>query len=171
MLNKIKQIGKYALFIVLTNIIYGLILYFVFTWLAGFSILLAYFGNLALIVAGLVLDELSIRGLESEMTAEKIKTEKEKRQYYSMVRWLAGSYVSFKTVLYLFYIIILVASQIIAFNPALVSENLGNFVLANNYSILFLIAIDMLIRQFSKDRVRIKQISEKLRESLTGDQD
>ena len=81
------------------------------------------------------------------------------------------SFVSFKTVLYMFYIFILIFSQIIDFYPALVGENIGNFISANSYSILLLIALDQVIGQFSKDRERVGKISEKLKKDLVENQE
>jgi hydroxyethylthiazole kinase-like uncharacterized protein yjeF len=164
--NKIAQICKHSLYIVLSNIIYGLVLYFVFTWLSGFSLLGAYMGNLALIILGLGIDEYSQRMLLADDLAKQLKSEKNVEQSYRTIQRLMDSFVSFKTVLYLFYIVILVFSQVIQAYPTLVSGTLSEFILANSYSILFLIALDMLIRQFTDDRVRMKAASDRLRQSL-----
>jgi hypothetical protein len=168
---KIKQIGKHLLFIFYSNAIYGLILYFAFTWLAGYSLLFAYLGNLALIVLGLAWDEFNQKWLQSKKAVLLLKKEKDIEKNYRFVQQLMDSFVSIKTALYLFYIIILIFSQILDFYPALAGGNLGNFILANNYSILFLVAFDMLIGQFSKDRERMKKISAYLKKSLTENQD
>jgi hypothetical protein len=83
---------------------------------------------------------------------------------------LTGGFISFKTLIYLLYLFILIASQIIDFNPDLIGENLVNFIQANNYSILFLLAFDTLIGQFSKDKERMKKIAEKLKEDSSEDE-
>ena len=54
MSEKIKKIVKYVLYALTSNVIYGLLLFFVFTRLAGYSLLYAYLGNLALIIIGLI---------------------------------------------------------------------------------------------------------------------
>ena len=169
--NKIKQTGKYLLYILWSNIIYGLIVYYTFIWLSGYSLLYAYFGNLALIVFGLAIDGYSQKLLQSKKLVVQLKEDKNSEKNTRIVGMLIDSFVSFKTVLYLFYAFILIVSQIIDFYPLLVSENVKNFISANNYSILLLIALDMLTRQFSEDRERMQKLSEKFKKSLMEHQD
>ena len=176
MLNKMIKIGKHALYILISNVIYGLILYFGFVWLAGYSPIYAYFYNLALIIGGIAIDEYMITMLQSKKIILQLKDMqlKDKKDFeinYHLIQRLVENYVSFKTVLYLFYVVILIISPIIDSNPALVGAELGNFILANHYSIMFLIAVDMIITQFSKDRERMKEISAKLNTSLFENHD
>ena len=173
MLNKIKQIGKYILYILLTNTIYGLILYFVCTWLAGYSLLYAFLANLALIVLGLAIDEYIIRMFQSEKVLREIKkeTEKDKGKSYRYMQWFLDNFVSFKTVLYLFYIFLLIASQIVEFNNTLISEDLGTFIITTRYSILLLVAFDMLISQFSKNKEKMNKIAVDFKKYFTEKQD
>ena len=96
----------------------------------------------------------------------QLKKEKDAEKNYRLIQWIMDSFVSFKTILYLFYVVILIVSQVISINPTLVGENISNFIMANNYSILFLIAFDMLLSQFTKDKERMKEISENLKKSL-----
>ena len=165
MSNKIKQIGKHLFYILWSNVIYGLILYFLFTWLAEYSLLYAYFGNLSLIIIGLAIDAYFLKILQSKKLMMQLKEENDAKNY-RLIQRLVDSFVSFKTILYLFYVIILIFSQILTINPTFVGENISNFILANNYSILFLIAFDMLLGQFSKDKERMKEISENMKKSL-----
>jgi len=165
MSNKIKQIGKHLFYILWSNVIYGLILYFLFTWLAEYSLLYAYFGNLSLIIIGLAIDAYFLKMLQSKKLMLQLKEENDAKNY-RLIQRLVDSFVSFKTILYLFYVIILIFSQILTINPTFVGENISNFILANNYSILFLIAFDMLLGQFSKDKERMKEISENMKKSL-----
>ena len=171
MKEKIKRILKFIFFFIYTNVIYGLIVYFVFTWLAGYSMLAGYFGNLALIIIGLGIDAYMYKMLESKKLVQELKEEKNPEKGYRYIQNLLDNYVSFKTSLYLFYVIILVLSQIIVFYPTLFSENISHFIMANNYSILLLIAFDMLSSQFSKDKVRKKVIAENLERALSEDED
>jgi uncharacterized membrane protein len=160
----------------LVSIIYGVVLYFAFTWLAGFSLLYAYFGNLALIIIFLAIDESLIKLAEStdylKKEAEKLSkklsetTAEDREKTYRIFQKGLENTVSFKTALYLVYIFILIFSQIININPALVSEDIATFIHANNYSILLLIAFDRLIGQVSKERERMKKISAKLKKHL-----
>jgi len=172
MSKQILQMGKYLFYILYSNTLYGIILYIVFTWLSGFSLLYAYFGNLALIILALVLDEYTHRMLQSEKLVVELKEVRSKGgKSHRLVQWMTDSFVSFKTALYLFYALILVFSQLIDFYPTLFGENLSNFILTNNYSILLLITFDMLIRQFSKDRKRMDKIATDLKKSLDENHD
>lgn len=83
------------------------------------------------------------------------------------------NFVSFKTVLYVFYLFVLIVSQIIDFSSAsgLVDECLGNFILTTQYSIVLLIAFDMLIGQFIKDREKMKKTSGKFMKHFAENQD
>ena len=168
--KKLKQITTYTLFSFITNVVYGFILYFVFTWLSGYSQLYAYMGNLVLIIAVLAMDEYTLKMLQSEKFVTKLKQEKDPEKSYRFIQQALNNIGSFKADLYLFYVIVLVVSQVVQFYPTLVGENLVNFILANNYSILFLIAFDALIGQFSKDRTKMKNILEKLKQSLDENQ-
>jgi len=148
-------------------VVYGIIVYFVFVWLAKYSMLYAYFGNLALILLLLAIDEYMLKLLQSKDYFERLLKEKKWEEIYGYIQ----KSISFKTELYFFYVLILIFSQILEFYPTLVGENLGSFILANNYSILLLVALDMLIQQYSKDRKRMKKITDELKKSLTENQD
>ena len=154
MRNRIKQINKYLILDVVGMIVYGLILYFGFALLAGLSLLCAYLWNFVLIILAISFDVYTEKMLKSVKTMMMLKKEYGTEKAYSMI---TGGFVSFKTLIYLFYLIILVISQIISFSPALFGENLVNFIAANNYSILFLLAFDTFIGQFSKDREKKKK--------------
>ena len=173
MLNRIKKIGRHLLYAVFSNIIYGLILYHVCTWLAGYSLLYAYLGNLVLIIAGLALDELIYKMYRSKNLVVQLKKEKDIEKNYRLIQWHMDSFVSFKAVLYLFYIVVLVFSQIIEFSPApnLVGEDLGNFILTTQYSIVLLVALDMLIGQFAKDKEKMSKTIAEFKKNFTESQD
>jgi hypothetical protein len=145
--------------------VYGVAVFGIYTALVGQSLLLVYLVNLALIIVFLALDEASLKIWDSKMkVAEKLarlKDEKEIEKNYRLIQLYFDSFVSFKAVLYLFYILILIIARVIEFYPALLSENLTNFVSANDYSILVLIAADQLVGQFSKDKAKIEKISAK----------
>ncbi len=171
MLNKIIQISKFILYDLIFLVLYGIILYFVFTWLAGYSLLYAYLGNIALILLVLVVDEYMIKLFQSKDIAIRLMKEENKEKTYNSIQGLLDSLISFKTELYLFYVFILIFSQIIDFSPTLVNENISSFILANSYSILLLIAFDRIIQNFSNDRKRMKKISENLKKSLDESKD
>ncbi|GHU65574.1 hypothetical protein AGMMS49983_13490 [Clostridia bacterium] len=170
MLKKIRQRGKYIVTELIGAVIYVGILYFVSTWLAGYSLLAAYFGNLALMILFFGLEELSIRALESKGLPKKLSEGKDREKLYRDIKAFENN-ISFKTMLYIVYVFILIFSQIIDTYPAFAGNDFSNFILSNNYSILLLIALDMLLGQISKERARMKNLSEKLKSSFTEEQD
>ncbi|MGL4670359.1 MAG: hypothetical protein ACRCVG_07210 [Methanobacteriaceae archaeon] len=109
--------------------------------------------------------------IQSKDIVTGLMKEKDMEKSYNSIQGLIDSAISFKTELYLFYVFILIFSQIIDFSPELVSEDLANFILANSYSILLLIAFDRIIQNFSNDRKRMKKISANLKKSLSENQD
>jgi len=159
MRNKKRPINKYFIYDILGMAAYGLILYFGFTWLAGFSLLFANLWNFSLIILAVSFDGYAVKMMQSDAVIKKYKEKYGSEKAHLM---MAGGFVSFKTLIYLLYLFILIASRVIDFNPTLLGENLANFVLSNNYSILFLLAFDTLIGQFSKDRERTKIVLSKL---------
>ena len=171
MAGKIKKIGRYAIYLIGSNAIYGVMVYHVFTWLSGYSLVLAYFGNLAMIVLGLSIDEYALKMLQSEKLAMQVKEEKDSEINYRMIEGIMSSFISFKTALYLFYIFILLFSQIVKFYPTIVGENMRNFIGANDYSILFLLAFDTIIANFTKDRQRMEKIYDEFKKSLAENQE
>ena len=171
MLHKIKKLGKYLITTCLANVVLGLVLYYGFTFLGRFSQLYAYLWNFAVIVIVLVSDELTIKSLESEKLFAKIRREKNPGKVVKSLEHSLNSLGSFKGDLYLFYIFILVFSQIIELAPDFVGESLGHFISANSYSILLLIAFDTLIKQYTEDRERMKRMLAKLKKAIGDGQD
>jgi len=148
------RILKHILYAVLSNIIFGALLYFSYTWLATYSLLLGYFGNLALILMALIVDETTIKSLESARLLKKASAT-ERQQ----LRWFVDSFVSFKAVLYFFFIIVLILSQVIQHDPTLIGGNAASFLLANEYGIILVVSLDQLVQQLSRDRRRMKRVS------------
>ena len=127
----------------------------------------AYFGNLTLIVLALVVDEIILKSYHSMIRSEKYAEQLVKDPFF---RFSLDAFVSFKTILYLFYILILIVSQMAEFNPTMLSGDLESFISANKYSILLLIAVDRLISQFPKDREKIAVLSAEIKKRSTKDQ-
>lgn len=171
MRDKLTKIIKHLVYALVSNVLYGFIVYFLYMALVGYSLLYVYLVNLALIILFLALDDVTLKAWESKRVLALIKKEKDIEKGYRTIQLYFDSFVSFKTILYVFYVFILIVAQMIDFYPALISEGLTNFIFANRYSILILIAFDQLIGQFSKDRGRMKKISEKLKKDLFDDQD
>ena len=169
MMKTLKRVFLYILFTLLANSIFGLILYFGFTFLTDISIVLAYLWNVLLIIIMLIIDEKSLKSMESGDLAKKVKEHKEPEKLVNGIGQSLKYLGSFKSDLYMFYIFILIISQVIELYPALFGESLRYFIQANSYSVLLLIAFDTLFRQFAKDRIRINRIMENLRKSLEED--
>jgi len=167
MLKKLKQFVMYVLYILFSSAAYGVILYLVYTWLAGFSLLYAYLGNLALIIFALVSDNITFNVYDSAMQSKK-NTEVFKNSRF--IRFHLDSFISYKTTLYMFYIFILLFSQVINSEIMIINESLRNFITANEYSILLLIAVDLLIRQFSEDREKSRYYKKRV-ENYLADED
>ena len=165
-MHRLRRIGRYVGYMLWTNILYGLLVYWTFTWLAGYSMLYATLGNLALIVLGLVIDEAALRLLVSPKLVAELQAEKTGQQAHRQVQWILESFISFKSILYLFYVVILILSQALEYAPTLLNAHLRAFISANNSSILFLVAVDALIGQFSRDRSRITRTAQQLKDML-----
>lgn len=173
MLSKLKKIGGYLSYAIASNAVYWLALYFGYTWLAGYSIIYGFIWNLALIIFALIFDVLMHKMLQSEKFVSKLKERKSKYVGidYKSTKWILDSFISFKTVLYIFYIFILIFSQISALYPDMLNNNFGNFIRANDYSILLLLAIDTVIGQFTKDRKKAQETAEKFEKAFKKDQE
>lgn len=170
MAGKVKRISMHLLFLIFSNTIFGLVLYFLTTWLAGYSLVYAYLGNLAFIVLGLALDAFALKALDPKSIATDLETERNKEASLRLVWLYLDSFISFKTALYLFYIIILVVSQLAVFNPGLVGEDMGNFLHVNQFNLVVLIAFDRFTVHFAKDREDMARASEELKGYLSEDQ-
>jgi len=161
--GRIKRIFNYALYILFADALYGVVLYLVYSWLSGYSLIFAYLANLVLIIFALASDSITFKIYDTAMLSKDNAKEFRKSRF---MRFQMEAFVSYKTALYLFYILILFFSQIINSYPTLINENLKNFVSANEYSILILIAVDLLARQFLKDRETSKEFKEKVEKYL-----
>jgi len=165
--NKLSKAARIVLYSLYTNIIICLAIYFSFVWLSRYSLLAAYMGNLAIIIIGLVLDEFIYKLFRSERLVLDIQKEGNvEKRYHDLQRLVFDGFVSFKTILFLFYVLILIVAQIAEFYPQLLPTDLAHFIFANRYSILILIAIDRLVGQFRKDRKEIDEISRQLKRNL-----
>ncbi|MCL2051988.1 MAG: hypothetical protein FWG91_09730 [Lachnospiraceae bacterium] len=163
-----RRFNIYFIYDLLGASFYGLVLYFGFTWLAGFSFLYAHLWNIIMLIFAASINELSDKLVSSD---EKLILLKQKYGAEKASLILTGGFISFKTVIYLFYLLILLASQINDFTPILINKSFENFIISNNYSVLLLIAFDSLIKQFSKDKKKAKTIEAKLKESWGENQD
>lgn len=173
MFEKLKRASKYLIYSVYTNIIFGLIYYFLFTWLVEYSLLYAYLGSIGLILIGLLLDHFFQKSFISKegMAKNKQLSPKEKKIYNSIMSWILDSFVSFKTILFIFYFFILIVSQIINIEPSLAGAQFSKFISANSYGIVLIIAFDRIVAQFSRDRKRVEREAETFRETMTDEEE
>jgi len=174
MSGKIGRSLNVLLYAISSNAIFGAIIFFTYTWLAGYSVIYAYLGNLSLIIIGLLMDEYMIKSFQSKKLAMQIKQiekVKDRESNYRLIKGILNSFISFKTVLYTLYILILILAQIIDSYPTLFNEDMRSFILANNYSILIIVAFDLALGEFLKDRKKSKDILENLDNNLNEVQD
>lgn len=160
MANRIKKVGGYAFYILISNIIYGALLYFMVTWLLNYSELYAYLANLAFIVIALSFDRLINTKIYTPQILvgeiAKLKKDKDRRLNDRMIRWVLNHFVSFKTSLFFFYMFVLLFSQIIKFTPELVGSELGGFINSIDYSVIIVLAYKDFSEEFFKDRSKMK---------------
>jgi prepilin signal peptidase PulO-like enzyme (type II secretory pathway) len=174
MFKKLLKRSRFILLELLGAAVYGVVLYFLFTWLAGYSLLYAYFGSLVLMILLIAAEEYSIRIMESDDTLKKMSEQAAQKGREDFYRSQAEGFVyntSVKTILYLFYVFILIFSKIVEYNPTLVNEDIGTFILENNFSILMLIALDRLFGQATKERERMRKLAARFKEYLLEKQD
>lgn len=164
MSGRIQQLGRHLGYVVFSNAIYGVALYWLVTWLAGYSLALAYLGNLAMIAAGLAYDAWGIRYLTSAAYLEKLKGSGD----YASTRWLLSYYVSFKAVLYLFYAMVMVIWQVVTLGGIAVAQDFGVFLETTGYSVLIVIAVDEFTERYSQGRAKAAKGLSRLRK-LSGE--
>jgi len=155
-MSKSTQVFFYVLYSLLMAVAYGLVSFFVvYRLLANEVVLTAYIWNIVFIVGFIALDKLANDILLSD---ELVIT---KKNYYVAMVLHATSYVSFKTVLYLFYTFILIVSRISILEPNLMSADFRGFVLSIEYCLILVVAFDKFSEHLLKDDRRIKRITAK----------
>lgn len=166
MMSRMFFLTKYILYAIFATTVYGCISYFsIYKQFAGLSLLYTYVGNMVMIILSLTLDSIIHGVLQSK---DFVLTKKN----YRFARFMyMDSYVSFRTTVYLFYIIILVVSQVLSFIPTPVNEDIEKFTTTIEYGIILVIAFDALIASVFKDMDRIVRISAKFRDYLSDKKD
>ena len=166
MSSRVIYFTKYLLYALFSTAVYGLVTYYlIYKQLAEFSLVYTYIANMLVIILSLTLENIMYGALQSkdfEIT----------KKNYRFARYMyMDSYISVRTTVYLFYIIILVVSQILSFSPTSTNEDFMNFILTVEYGIILVIAFDTLIGAIFKDMERIKNVSAKFEKFLSGKQD
>jgi len=154
--NKTTHLLAYVIHALFVAILYGLFSFFIiYRTLAGQNVLFAYLWNIGFIIVFLVFDKVVNYILLSK---ELVIT---KKNYFIATIVHTASFISFKTVLYLFYTFILIISRVSMLRPEVLSDYLRNFVLSIEYCLILLVAFDKFIEHLMKDERRIRLITKK----------
>lgn len=173
MSDRMRRLLGHLGYVVSSNILYGVALYWLVRCLAGYSLAHAYLGNLAMIAGGLALDTWMFKTYMSAEFVEHIRKVSVKTHGIVDVtvelkglRWLADYYVSFKAVLYLFYAVLMVVSQVINLGGLTVDDGIAVFLQTTDYSLLIVIAIDEFFERYSQGRRRATRAFRALHKTL-----
>ena len=154
--SKPIQLIAYMIYSLISAAAYGVVAFFViFRWLAAESMLAAYIWNIVFIIVFLLLDKIANDILLSK---ELVIT---KRNFFIASAMHLLSIVSFKTMLYLFYIFVIISSGIATLQPELLSEEFQNFILSIEYCLILVMAFDVFIGHLLKDDKRVRRITAK----------
>ncbi|MCL2841075.1 MAG: hypothetical protein FWE05_09925 [Defluviitaleaceae bacterium] len=146
--------------IIITAALIGLFSYhIIYLRLAGGQSFIAYLINLTFIATVLILDIIANKIMTKEgfMTKERTKL----GHFFAQVLF-AAHFVSFKTALYLFYIVMLIASRTSILHPDFVFSYITGFIYSVEYGILLLIPLDKFLELLTKDDRRILRILHKM---------
>ncbi|MCL2753266.1 MAG: hypothetical protein FWE44_03860 [Defluviitaleaceae bacterium] len=160
-LNKAKQTGRiilYGLFAAIwAYLYYWMTFSYMYEMVEQGLVLEAYLYNLFAIMIVLFFDWL----VKKFMFARKYLS---KNIFTRIVRFLVlpkSGLVSFKSGLYLFYVFMLLYSMLLTHSPYLEpTTTFEQYVVAMEYGIIILLAIDMFIKQLSSDNNRILELEE-----------
>ena len=130
--------------------------YVIYRNIADGSPLYAYGLNLLFIVVILLLE----KRIDSIMLSRNFAiTPQTKRRTVIIEKTLYLAHmVSFKTSLYLFYIVILLVSRAAALEPDIISDYIRTYIHSIEYCVLLLIPFDKFLEQVLKDEKRNKRI-------------
>ena len=126
---------------------FGLLMYVY--WFFSPNMFIAHTWNIAGISVVLIIDKLRINGIYRKLetcTDSKILLKLRKKDVSSI-----------KTSLYLFYILSLFVSQMVAMTDVNLSDNLQGYLQSVSYGVVFLIALDKFFEYLSSDNKRIKK--------------
>ena len=155
-LNKLKALGRtilYAMYAIFIAIVYGWVTYP--TMYAMFEegyILEAYVYNMLTIVFWLMLEKLTHRLVFLRKWLSR-------NLFTKVIRAMLFpkyAFVSIKSGLYLFYIYVLIQAKVLQFDLPGATDTFGRYIMAMEYGLVMLVAADMFIKQFAKDRDRIE---------------
>ena len=163
--QKILNTTKYGLAAAITTVGFGILTYWLTTEIAGDSIVFAYLLNVAYIFICLLVDSIIYAKMESKtFLLTKNNYKRYKYAYFD-------SYISSKTMIYTYYIFVLVAGQLHYFDASILSGEFGDYLESIKYCLVIVMAFDKLIDHVFKDIKRINRISAKFKSYESGEQE
>ena len=131
----------------ITAVAIGLFTYFViYERLAEGHRLTAYLYNIAFIAVILIFDKIADYLMEKDI-----------RPIFARLLFVTH-FISFKTALYLFYIVMLVVSRISILEPDMIDRHQTSFIYSVEYGVVLLIPLDKFVELLTKDDKRIFKI-------------
>jgi predicted membrane protein len=128
-------------------------------------------GNLLYIFAFIAADEYMVRRYwRAEALHARLKRKKNIRYRkisFHYETWSMKHYVSFRTFLFIFYVLVLIAAQVSKFYPALIEESIASFLGVVEYSVIILLAFKDIGEEFPRDRSRARKRLEEFEHYLT----
>ena len=154
-------IALYVLESVVLAWIFGIFsFYVIYRRIAGEVPLYAYLWNLAFIVLLLLVEKFEDSFMLSKRFAITQQTEPYK---VVLARVLYITHiVSFKTALYLYYVVILLVSRAAVLEPTIISDYLRSYIHSIEYCVLLLIPFDKFLEQIVKDERFNRRVYAKL---------
>ena len=145
---------------IVTAVLYWLFAYYViYGTLADGRPLVAYALNLAFIILILLMDKFADHIMNKDDFLLKDRG-KVKNFLCTMLFYVHA--VSFKTGVYLFYLVMLVVSRISILEPGIISPYLRTFIYSVEYGILLLLPLDKFFELLSKDDRRLLSILDRI---------
>jgi len=142
--------------IAITAVFIGLFTYFIiYERLAGGHRLTAYICNIVFIAFILVYDKVADFLMAKDGYLAKERTA---IGHFFARMLFATHFISFKTALYLFYIIMLIVSRISILEPDLIDRYQTGFIYSVEYGVVLLIPLDKFLELLTKDDKRIFKI-------------
>jgi len=146
---------------VVTSLLYGLFAYYIiYERLAFGHPVIAYIMNLLFIIVILMLDIWVHRKMDRK---EFLAADRSKLHDFLGKMLFYCHFVSFKTGLYLFYLIMLIASRTSTLEPSLLDPYMRTFIYSVEYGILLLLPMDKFLEQLYKDDKRMQSILERIK--------
>jgi len=164
--NRLKFL--FAFETIATATMYGLFAYFIiYGMFANGRPLVAYIYNIFFIIAMLLMDMLANHYLSKEDFVEA--NHSKLHNFFSKLLFFSH-FVSFKTSLYLFYVVMLVVSRISILETDIINPYLRTFIYSVEYGVLLLVPLDKFIDLLIRDDKRVLTILSRLNKKRIKDE-